>query len=197
MDPIIDTESLSFFGRIRLSVRRFRNSRGFGVHSPAAFALMKEVVRPARAYGLYSYHPLDCMLESLQLPPGSSRGLRATMRLLLRLSRHINPSSIRILHDGGQTPLPFSRLPELAGKRAAHSIESGMLCVALAPIRDSAVESMRQALKSDCVVVLVDRNAAAPAAILSKEMRGGVIIIRDSLVILRQLPDSALSVYYA
>lgn len=62
--------------------KRWRHSRGFGVHSPFAYELVKSVVSPGD-YAYYGYHDIDRAL----LTPGADVGnnLRHDSRLLLRL----------------------------------------------------------------------------------------------------------------
>lgn len=39
--------------------KRWRHSRGYGVHSPFAYRIVKEVINPERGYGWYGYKPLS------------------------------------------------------------------------------------------------------------------------------------------
>ena len=48
--------------------KRWRHTRGYGVHSPFAYSLVKEVVRPGRKYGHYGYEEIDNSLERTSLP---------------------------------------------------------------------------------------------------------------------------------
>lgn len=61
--------------------KRWRHTRGFGVHSPYAFGLITEVVRQTRGYAYYGY-------ESLTRDFGGSvpRAIIRKARLLLRLA---------------------------------------------------------------------------------------------------------------
>lgn len=65
---------------------RWRHSRGYGVHSPLAFRLVKEVLRPSREVIYYGEERL--MLSSL-----SGAELRRA-RLLLRFVAHISPTFV-------------------------------------------------------------------------------------------------------
>ena len=40
-------------------LRRLRHSRGFGVHSPSAYRLIREVFFPSKAYGYYAYPVIE------------------------------------------------------------------------------------------------------------------------------------------
>ena len=60
---------------------RLRHTRGFGVHSPFAYAFITSVLCPPRRYGYYAY---------------STVGRNRHMRLLVRLLAYFNPSSVGI-----------------------------------------------------------------------------------------------------
>lgn len=67
-----------------LSYRRLRHTYGFGVHSPLAYRLVKDVLRPGRVEW-YGYDDIDRLLEHdcAGLPFGEGR---RKARLLLRLA---------------------------------------------------------------------------------------------------------------
>lgn len=69
--------------RIMLAYRRWRHSRGYGVHSPYAYRLVKLALHPQRGYGYYGYDSIE-----QTLPSGESYGQtkRKDARLLLRLA---------------------------------------------------------------------------------------------------------------
>lgn len=62
--------------------RRWRNSRGFGVHSPFAFAFITDVLRQRCAY--YAYEQL---------------ANEAAVRTLFRVALHLRPNSIAVFAD--------------------------------------------------------------------------------------------------
>ena len=64
---------MSWISAITDSYRRFRHSKGFGVHSPFAYALITEALYPSRGY-MY-YLESDPRLESAA--PADSRRTRA------------------------------------------------------------------------------------------------------------------------
>lgn len=70
------------FSSITECYKRWRHSRGYGVHSPFAYDIVKNVVSPGH-YAYYAYKDIDRAL----LVPGASvsNHLRHDARLLLRL----------------------------------------------------------------------------------------------------------------
>lgn len=65
--------------------RRWRHSRGFGIHSPFAFRFVCEVLNPSRAYGFYAYEELEAMRRRLRVRSISRRRLRMLFRVVLEL----------------------------------------------------------------------------------------------------------------
>lgn len=59
--------------------KRWRHSRGYGVHSPSAYRLVMEVIRPSTLYAYYAY-PL---LHSLAGGEYSARELKLLYRVLV------------------------------------------------------------------------------------------------------------------
>lgn len=74
---------MTLASRIIMAYRRWRHTKGYGVHSPYAYRLVKLALHPARGYGYYGY---DAIEETL--PAGESYGQtkRKDARLLLRLA---------------------------------------------------------------------------------------------------------------
>ncbi len=64
--------------------KRLRHSRGFGVHSPSAYRLVREVIHPSRGYAYYA----ESALPRLHGPVHSA--------LLFRLAVYLHPSSVFI-----------------------------------------------------------------------------------------------------
>ena len=67
------------------SYKRWRHSKGYGVHSPYAFRMVKDVVRPGN-YGYYGYDLIDAVLGSKNSSPELKlKELRLLLRLLVFL----------------------------------------------------------------------------------------------------------------
>lgn len=70
-------------------IRRWRNTRGFGVHSPFGYAIARCVVRPDKKYGYYGYGLLRDA-EGRACP----RKIRKKCEMFLRLVCLLRPESI-------------------------------------------------------------------------------------------------------
>ncbi|MDE6399781.1 MAG: hypothetical protein K2M27_00080 [Muribaculaceae bacterium] len=92
------------------SYLRWRHSRGFGVHSPFAYNLVKMAVRPGRRYGYYGYYDIDRAL--LAEGAGEYPRLRRDAMLLLRLLASLR--SRRLLCPEG-SPATFKAVAEAVG----------------------------------------------------------------------------------
>lgn len=68
-------------------------SRGFGVHSPSAYKLIREVLCLSSDYGFYAYDALEAL---------EPRGDCADLKLLYRLMVHFRPESVRVEEDGSR-----------------------------------------------------------------------------------------------
>lgn len=80
--------------RISEAYKRWRHTRGYGVHSPFAYSLVKNVVRPGRGYAYYAYEEIDNSLENASLPHS-----RRESRILLRLASFLNVDSAFLPND--------------------------------------------------------------------------------------------------
>lgn len=61
--------------------KRWRHTRGYGVHSPFGYSIIKDVVSPCHIYGYYGYDDLDAAICS----HGKERN-RKFYRMILRLA---------------------------------------------------------------------------------------------------------------
>lgn len=65
--------------------KRWRHTKGFGVHSPYAFQMLNSVVRPKHNIAYYGYHAIDIAL--LEKPASrQTHSLQCEAELLLRLA---------------------------------------------------------------------------------------------------------------
>lgn len=71
--------------------KRLRHSRGFGIHSPSAYRLIREVLRPDSRYGYYAYQDIREITD----PDYSYRELCLIYRLLVDSAA----ASVAIVHD--------------------------------------------------------------------------------------------------
>ena len=84
--------------------KRWRHSRGFGVHSPYAFRFVTDVVRPG-SYGFYAYDKLETLLKREEI---HDRHLISTAEFLIRLAVFVKAKRL-IINQG-------NRAAELASK---------------------------------------------------------------------------------
>ena len=68
-------------------IKRWRHARGYGVHSPLAFRIVKDCIRPDRRYGFYCDPCLDFEYHD------DRRGLRRA-RLIIRLLHLLRPKHL-------------------------------------------------------------------------------------------------------
>lgn len=73
-----------------ISYKRLRHTYGFGVHSPFAFQLVKDVVRPGRLYSWYGYEDIDAAVNA------GRKGIKIERqaKMFHRLLTAIHPESL-------------------------------------------------------------------------------------------------------
>lgn len=71
--------------------KRWRHARGFGIHSPSAYRLVREVLRPGSAYAYYAYEDIGRARRTL--PNLLSQN---ELELIFRLLLHFRPASVCI-----------------------------------------------------------------------------------------------------
>ena len=74
--------------------KRLRHTYGFGVHSPFAFRMVKDVVRPGRAYCWYGYEDIDAGVNSRR----ASVRIERQAKMFHRLLSFLNPQSLFLPH---------------------------------------------------------------------------------------------------
>lgn len=76
------------FSGLTESYKRWRHTRGYGVHSPFAYSLVCNVLKPKVPYAYYGYEDIDNAVER-----GESRRNRREARILLRLAARLGVRS--------------------------------------------------------------------------------------------------------
>ena len=108
------------------SYKSLRHTYGFGVHSPFAFRMVKDVVRPGRGYAWYGFEDIDAAVNAGK----TSIGIERKAKLLHRLLAFLNPSSLFL--PPGIDPV-FHVAAAAAGKnmkierKPNHAAECGMI----------------------------------------------------------------------
>lgn len=77
--------------------KHWRHSHGFGIHSPSAYRLIREVLRPSPSYGYYGYNALRRL--------AGHRYSHTELCLLYRLLVDAHPTEIAIFGDCDGYPL--------------------------------------------------------------------------------------------
>lgn len=85
---------------------RWRRSKGYGVHSPLAFRIVTECIRPPRGYAFYADDVIDAKFSG---QPDEKR----LERMKIRLANLIYPSALTCVADSSQLSNLASKL---AGK---------------------------------------------------------------------------------
>lgn len=75
--------------RIAEGYKRWRHTRGYGVHSPFAYRIVSEAIRPARGYAYYGDSDIDHCFSS-----AFDARMRRHARILLRLICLLRPESV-------------------------------------------------------------------------------------------------------
>lgn len=122
-----------FFHQIADRYRRWRHSRGFGVHSPFAYALVKDALYPPHSYTYYLEN--DARLTSEN--PAEARRARSLYRLAIFLRQyHADPLPIYIWHDA---PRCYRAALRLAGTKVL-SRPASNVCRILPPEMSAGTE---------------------------------------------------------
>ena len=120
--------------RLAKRYRRWRHTRGFGIHSPYAYRLLTDSLRPGARYGYYGDTDISAAVEGWRVQTNASgraaHRLEHRCRLLLRLLAATNPSTLWI---DPQLPAPMRSVAEVGGyhpgERLVSDWHKGMMVV--------------------------------------------------------------------
>lgn len=76
-------------------LKRWRNSHGFGVHSPFGYQLVERVIKCRKGYAYYAYTDIDRCCTREHYP----QSIAAQAKMLLRLVCFLKPQSFYIPQD--------------------------------------------------------------------------------------------------
>lgn len=157
--------------------RRWRHRRGYGVHSPYAYTLIREALFPPRGYAYYAdedprIEPLKGdSLRGSSNADGGNRGsgnggsggkLPMKPEILLRLALHLAKEDIRsACYLGGKIPSCYSFALQAAGLR----LETPSRRKTLGGLSDSA-KALKTPIKS--VLIIVNPGEIIPAGTLEE-----------------------------
>lgn len=106
--------------------RRWRHTRGYGVHSPFAFSLVEMVVHP-QGIGWYGYQDIDQTFY----PGLPDRKVRRQARLLLRLTVALRPKSVFLplgIHPAYHAALAASDSRMQISRRPSDALSCRLIC---------------------------------------------------------------------
>lgn len=153
---------MSVAGGISKAYLRWRHSRGYGVHSPFAYGLVKNAISPGPAYSYYGYHDIDAVLERCHA--GRYPRLRNDARLLLRIMTALGSRRLIVAAEPRDV---FAAAGKGAG--AATLTAHGGRLPALAP--GDFVVARGDSLTSDAVTSAIRQGVAVMAIEPSDSVR--------------------------
>lgn len=187
--------------------RRLRHSYGFGVHSPRAYRLVKEVWIPDRRLRWYGYAEIEHALELWWRTPEkgasgaksyrSQHPLRRDARLLLRLAAFTGIKSVW-LTPSFPSPLKAallaadSRMRILTG--SSHAGADMLVAIGLSSEKEKKqISDYLKATPSGRVLIL--RNAPEELSRIAEEAESGVMLRGLSRTFIERHPDNPLHIY--
>lgn len=155
--------------------RRWRHTRGFGVHSPLAFRLVETVVK--RHYSYYNYDALEAESNSSCARGVQVHRLKSRALLLHRLASRFPAEQVLFV---GNVPEIFRKSILLAGK--VKYSEYQHLTVSVEPKKED-ISELKNALQVENEIVALFSATEENLLELIESLTGGVALIgRDALI---------------
>lgn len=181
------------FSSISQAYKRWRHSRGFGVHSPYAYDLIKSVVSPGN-YAYYGYWDIDKAILSPQAHDYPF--LRKDARLLLRLLVWLKSSRL-LIYPPQQTV--FSTVAAAAGIKYADISNLKTLAPKAGDLLLISGKSPRDGEGAKIITEGVGIIAFDPSKRLRKEMteamKDGLILEGTRILLAIPRPEMVLTSY--
>ena len=173
---------------------RWRHSRGYGVHSPFAYNLVRNAIRPGHGYAWYGYHDIDVAMtkEGRDAYPR----LRRDAMLLLRLMAVLQAKRL-LLWPGGQNVFRAvadavrAETVMLGGKNEVHPKPGDFMLVRGAYPRQDEIS---RRLAAGTVVIAVDPDTATRDTVMAFHGHG-LLLPGRRIVIAVPNPDMAFVSY--
>lgn len=174
-------------------LNRWRHSRGFGVHSPYAYRLVCDVVRPNPRYGYYGYHDVErAVLEARVGTSSESRFIRRAC-LLLRCVATLRPVSVWLPPS---PPVGMTVAVEKgAGSRITEKPEDCELMVMDDPSAQDVEAIIRHISVPGHSLLVFGTSGAGLAAELGKVMTDGLVLYGLSTLLAVNRPDMPLVIH--
>ena len=174
--------------------KRWRHSRGFGVHSPFAYDLVRMAIRPGKRYGYYGYN----LIEREALRPSATRTTRRDRRdarLLLGIlaqlciRRLILPKGLPLMEAAAKGS-GAKTLTSCAGR-----FKEGDFLLARRDCREAGgKEGIIMAVTSGTPVMILDPDQNIAEAGLSA-MTDGLVMTGTRILLLIPRKDMVLTTY--
>lgn len=158
---------------LSLWYKRLRHSHGYGVHSPFAYRMVREVINPSRRYGYYMYDTVSAL--------HTHHICASQLRLIFRLVAEFNPSTLSIA-AGDPDDHRALRHTALMAAPGAEIISDGRADLLICADRYSHCIDARDA-------IFIDRRnpafttmaAAMPHGQIYRSARSAIIVTRPHL----------------
>lgn len=114
---------------IATAYKRWRHTRGYGVHSPFAYSVVRRVIRPGR-YSYYGYHDIEVTIGSHLLRRDMSH-VHSDTRMLLRLAAMLHPHSAYLsddAHPAYYAALKAADSRMMVVRRPSQAADTSMIC---------------------------------------------------------------------
>lgn len=172
--------------RISETYKRWRHTRGYGVHSPFAYSLVKGVVRPGRAYRWYGYQAIEQSLLTQ-----SSAKIRKEARMLLRLAAFLRIDSAYLPAGNDAGPYLTALLAADSGTRIVSALgkltECRMICTSGTAVPLTLLKTA--VMREGCVIAARDLPAAwieelysiLPTGLMLRGKKNVIIINRPDM----------------
>lgn len=168
------------------SYKRWRHTRGYGVHSTFAYRLLTEAITCPYAY--YGYSDVNRMFDPRQRHSRTAE--RA--RLVLRLAAWLRPDSYALTDSRAAVLKTAMRV----GHKAAKPVAVANSSLVISPNGGQSLDALASAVVRGASVVAFEISEEASRSLVDKLTEGVAFIARDALILVPR-PQTAKAVYTA
>lgn len=169
--------------------KRWRHSRGYGVHSPFAYKFVTDVLRPG-PYGYYSYHDIEPNLKGMEIHDYKLiRKIKFVIRLanLLKSRRIISACGSRL----GEVASLALRLPSVEGGKENQIFSPRDLYLIE---KTTEVPILNDAIEKGASILALNPTKSI-RSILERKLPYGLLLAGSHSVILIPRPEMAYTSY--